>query len=69
MRVAIVRESMVEHTKNDGAISDQIDKDIKAVLRDKLGAEIVESVDPLYPHDPTVPPEHLSAVGPTSRMR
>ena len=34
------------------------------MLRDKLGAEIVESTDPLYPDDPTAPPEHLSAVGP-----
>jgi len=25
------------------------------VLRDKLGAEIVESIDPLYPDDPSVP--------------
>jgi len=55
VRVAIVREFMVKHTKNDAAISDQIDAEIKSVLRDKLGAEIVESVDPLYPDDPTVP--------------
>ena len=46
---------MVKHTKNDVAISDQIDKEIKTVLRDKLGAELVESVDPLYDDDPTVP--------------
>ena len=49
MRVGIVREFMVKHTKNDVAISDQIDKEIKTVLRDKLGATLVESVDPLYP--------------------
>jgi len=55
MRVAIAREFMVKHTKNDVAISDQIDKEIKTVLRDKLGAELVESVDPLYKDDPTVP--------------
>jgi amidase len=55
VRVGIVREFMVKHTKNDVAISDQIDKEIKTVLRDKLGAEIVESVDPLYPDDTTVP--------------
>jgi Asp-tRNA(Asn)/Glu-tRNA(Gln) amidotransferase A subunit family amidase len=55
MRVAVVREFMVKHTKNDSIISDQIDEEIKKVLRDKLGAEIVESVDPLYPDDPTVP--------------
>jgi Asp-tRNA(Asn)/Glu-tRNA(Gln) amidotransferase A subunit family amidase len=54
-RIAIAREFMVKHTKNDVAISDQIDKEIKAVLRDKLGAELVESVDPMYPDDPAVP--------------
>jgi len=55
MRIGIVREFMVKHVKNDEAISDQIDKEIKTVLRDKLGAELVESVDPLYSDDPTVP--------------
>ncbi len=55
IRVGIVREFMVKHTKNDVAISDQIDKEIKTVLRDKLGATLVESVDPMYPDDPTVP--------------
>jgi Asp-tRNA(Asn)/Glu-tRNA(Gln) amidotransferase A subunit family amidase len=55
MRVGIVREYMVKHAKNDEAISDQIDQEIKTVLRDKLGAELVESVDPLYADDPDVP--------------
>jgi Asp-tRNA(Asn)/Glu-tRNA(Gln) amidotransferase A subunit family amidase len=55
VRVAIVREFMVKHTKNDVAISDIMDKEIKTVLRDKLGAELVETVDPMYPDDPTVP--------------
>jgi amidase len=55
MRVAVVREFMVRHTKNDESISDQMDREIKAVLRDKLGAELVESVDPKYPDDPTIP--------------
>ena len=55
MRIGVVREFMVKHTKNDEAISDQIDDEIKAVLRDKLGAELVESSDPLYPDDPSVP--------------
>ena len=55
VRVGIVREFMVKHTKNNVAISDQIDKEIKAVLRDKLGATLVESVDPMYPDDPNVP--------------
>jgi amidase len=55
MRVAIVREFMVKHTKNDEAISDQLDKELKVVLRDKLGADLVETIDPMYPDDPTVP--------------
>jgi amidase len=55
MRIGIVREFMVKHVKNDAAISDLVDKEIKTVLRDKLGATIVESVDPLYADDPTVP--------------
>jgi amidase len=55
VRIAIAREFMVKDTKNDVAISDQIDKEIKAVLRDKLGATLVETVDPMYPDDPAVP--------------
>ena len=55
MRIALVREFMVKHTRNDVAISDLIDKEAKAVLRDQLGAELVETVDPLYPDDPTIP--------------
>ncbi len=55
MRVGVVREFMVKHTRNDAAISDQLDREIKAVIRDKLGAELVESADPLYPDDPDVP--------------
>ena len=55
MRIGIVREFMVKHTKNDVAISDQIDTEIKTVLRDKLGADLVESVDPLYGDDRTIP--------------
>jgi Asp-tRNA(Asn)/Glu-tRNA(Gln) amidotransferase A subunit family amidase len=55
MRLGVVREFMVKHAKNDEAISDQIDAELKTVLRDKLGAELVESVDPLYPDDPSIP--------------
>jgi hypothetical protein len=51
----MAREFMVKHTKNDAAISDQTDKEIKAVLRDKLGAELIETVDPKYPDDASVP--------------
>jgi len=55
LRIGIVREYMVKHTPNDVAISDAVDREIKSVLRDKLGAELAESVDPLYPDDPSVP--------------
>ena len=55
MRIAISREFMVKHAKNDAAISDQIDKEIKTALRDKLGAQLVESMDPLYADDASVP--------------
>ena len=55
MRIGIVREYMVKHGRNDVAISDQIDTEIKTILRDKLGAELIESVDPLYPDDSEVP--------------
>ena len=55
MRIGIVREYMVKHSENDVAISDQIDREIKMVLRDQLGVELIESFDSLYPDDPTVP--------------
>ncbi|MGE3332446.1 MAG: amidase family protein [Rhodospirillaceae bacterium] len=55
MRIGIVREHMVKHAANDGAITDLIDAEVKNVLRDKLGAEIVESLDPKWPDDAGVP--------------
>lgn len=55
LRVGIVREFMVKHAPNDGPVSELIDKEFKSVLRDKLGAELVESIDPQYPDDPSVP--------------
>jgi Asp-tRNA(Asn)/Glu-tRNA(Gln) amidotransferase A subunit family amidase len=55
LRVGIVREYMVKHTPNDAAISDAVDKELKAVLRDQLGAELVETIDPAYADDPSVP--------------
>jgi Asp-tRNA(Asn)/Glu-tRNA(Gln) amidotransferase A subunit family amidase len=55
MRIAILREHMVTPTPNHAAISAQIDQEIKKVLRDALGAEIVESITPTYPDDPGVP--------------
>jgi amidase len=55
MRLGVVREFMIKPSPNDVAISDQIDREIKTVLRDRLGADLVESVDPLYPDDPDLP--------------
>lgn len=55
MRIGVVREYMVKHTDNDGAMSDLVNNEILRVLRDQLGAEIVESSDPDYPDDPTIP--------------
>jgi amidase len=54
-RIGVVREFMIKPNPNNVAISDQIDGEIKSVLRDKLKATLVESVDPLYPDDPTIP--------------
>ncbi len=55
MRIGIVREYMVKHAANDAAMSDQVDVEIKKVLRDRLGGELVESFDPMYPDDPSIP--------------
>jgi amidase len=53
--VGILREFMVKHTPNDGPVSDLVDKEFKTILRDRLGAELVESIDPMYPDDAGVP--------------
>ncbi len=55
LRIAIVREHMVKRSRNHEAISDQTDKEFKAVLRDTLGAELVEMLSPDYPDDPEIP--------------
>jgi Asp-tRNA(Asn)/Glu-tRNA(Gln) amidotransferase A subunit family amidase len=55
IRIAILREHMVKRTPNQEAISDQVDREIKTVLRDKLGADLVETNTPGYPDDPDVP--------------
>ena len=54
VRIAILREHMVTPTLNNVAISRQIDGEIKTILRDALGAELVESVTPGYADDPDV---------------
>ena len=55
VRIGVVREYMVKHTDNDAAMSDLVNEQILGVLRDELGAEIVESSDPEYPDDPSIP--------------
>ena len=55
VRIGVVREYMVEHTDNDAAMSDLVNEQILRVLRDELGAELVESSDPEYPDDPSIP--------------
>jgi Asp-tRNA(Asn)/Glu-tRNA(Gln) amidotransferase A subunit family amidase len=55
LRIAIIREHMVKSTRNHEAISDQIDSEIKTILRDRLGAELVETIATGYPDDPDVP--------------
>jgi Asp-tRNA(Asn)/Glu-tRNA(Gln) amidotransferase A subunit family amidase len=54
MRIGIVREYMVKHSTNDAAMSDRVNEEIKTILRDRLGAELVESIDPMYPDDPDI---------------
>jgi len=55
LRVAILREHMVTPTPNHEAITTRLDREIKTVLRDRLGAELVETITPGYPDDPDVP--------------
>jgi Asp-tRNA(Asn)/Glu-tRNA(Gln) amidotransferase A subunit family amidase len=55
MRIALLREHFVTPTENHEAMSDQIDNEAKTILRDKLGAKLLESIDPAYPDDPDVP--------------
>ena len=55
IRIAILREHMVKRTANHVAIADQTDKEFKTILRDKLGAELLETVTPDFPDDPAVP--------------
>ncbi|MDP3518514.1 MAG: amidase family protein [Pseudohongiella sp.] len=55
MRVALVREFMVKHSLNDVAISDQINGEIKRIVGEELGAELVQTYDPQYQTDPDIP--------------
>lgn len=53
IRIGVVREYMVKHTPSDAAISDGINRELKVLQ--SLGAELVESIDPGYPDDPSIP--------------
>lgn len=52
LRVGLIREFMVSHVPNDAAIVELADAEFKSILRDRLGAELVESVDPEFADDP-----------------
>ena len=56
MRLGIIRESMIypKRSKTEEPIVSAADAEIKAILRDKLGATLVESGHPMWTPDPTV---------------
>ena len=56
LRIGVIRESMLTFpgVKADEPISQAAAKEIKTTLGDYLGATLVESVDPLWPDDPSV---------------
>ena len=56
LRIGIVREYMVKHSANDAADERPGQRRDQGVLRDRLGADLVESVDPLI--RTTRHPEH-----------
>lgn len=53
IRIGVVRELFVKDNPAKAAVSDGINKELK-VLKE-LGAELVETVDPRYPDDPSIP--------------
>ncbi len=55
VRIALLREHFAKPTPNQVAISDRLDQEVKTVLRDRLGAEFVETTTPDYPDDPSIP--------------
>jgi amidase len=56
MRIGIIRESMLTFpgVKADEPISEAANKEIKNILGGYLGATLVESVDPMWPDDPSI---------------
>ncbi len=53
LRIGVLRELMVKDKLSAAGISDGINKELKVLQ--SLGAELVESVDPNYPDDPSIP--------------
>lgn len=53
VRIGVIRELFVKDNPGKVAVSDGVNKELK-VLKE-LGAEIVETVDPRYPDDPSIP--------------
>ena len=56
LRIGVIRESMLtfQGIKADEPIVQAAAKDIKEILGGRLGATLVESVDPLWPNDPAI---------------
>ncbi len=56
MRIGIIRESMIypAGSKSEEPIVSAADREMKEILRDKLGATLVESGHPMWKADPTV---------------
>jgi len=56
MRIGIIRESMLKFpgVRADEPIVDAAVREIEEVLGERLGATLVESVDPLWPDDPAI---------------
>lgn len=55
MRIALLREHMITPARNHETITAQIEQEIKSVLRDQLGAELVETVAKGAKDDPEIP--------------
>jgi amidase len=53
VRIGVIRELFVKDSPSKAAVSDGVNRELK-VLQD-LGAELVETVDPRYPDDPSIP--------------
>ncbi|MGD9740720.1 MAG: amidase family protein [Bauldia sp.] len=66
--IAIFREYMRYQTANHVAISDQINEQILTVLRDQLGATLIEVTHPDYEDDPDIPNAEFTFADALSRV-